>query len=103
MPWVSIFQAVSRMSARTIAHRVCRSTSGNWIAWLVESFLPNGALSLAYSTARFTQYCAAPRLDAACRIRFSLKKCCTTCRPAPSAPPNTAEFGTRTSRREMWA
>ena len=32
------------------------------------------------------QYCAAPRLDAAWRMRFSLKKCCTTPRPRPSPP-----------------
>ena len=38
------------------------------------------------------QYCAAPRLEAACRIRFSLKKCCTTCRPRPS-PPKIAAVG----------
>ncbi len=48
------------------------------------------------------QYCAAPRLEAACLILFSLKKCCTTCRPRPS-PPNTALAGTRTSRNLMCA
>src|ERR1700735_3683232 len=42
------------------------------------------------------QYCAAPRLEAAWRIRFSLKKCCTTARPRPS-PPKIALSGTRTS------
>ena len=41
------------------------------------------------------QYCAAPRLDAACRMRFSLKKCWTTPRPRPS-PPRIAACGTRT-------
>ena len=44
------------------------------------------------------QYWAAPRLEAACRIRFSLKKCWTTCRPRPS-PPKIALWGTRTSRK----
>ena len=38
------------------------------------------------------QNCAAPRVDAAWRMRFSLKKCCTTCRPRPS-PPKIAPCG----------
>ena len=50
------------------------------------SGLPNGLRSLAYSTDSSMQNCAAPRLDAAWRMRFSLKKCCTTCRPRPSPP-----------------
>ena len=52
------------MSALSISHCVCNSTSGNWIAWLLASGLPNGALDLAYSTERSMQNCAAPRLDA---------------------------------------
>src|SRR6516225_4245593 len=97
-PWVSISQAVLWISARSISHWVCSSTRGNWIAWLAASGVPNGLRSFAYATDSLTQYWAAPRLDAACRIRFSLKKCCTTCSPRPS-PPKTAVSGTRTSRR----
>ena len=48
------------------------------------------------------QNCAAPRLAAAWRMRFSLKKCCTTCRPRPS-PPKIASSGTHTSVSEMCA
>src|SRR5215470_15466453 len=46
-PWVSISQAVLWISARSISHCVCSSTSGNWIAWLAASGLPNGLRSLA--------------------------------------------------------
>ena len=42
------------------------------------------------------QYWAAPRLEAACRIRFSLKKCWAICRPLPSSP-RMALSGRRTS------
>ena len=69
------------MSARSISHWVCNSTSGNWIAWLPASGWPKGALALAYFTERSMQNCAAPRLEAAWRIRFSLKKCCTISSP----------------------
>ena len=48
------------------------------------------------------QNCAAPRLEAAWRIRFSLKKCCTTARPRPSVP-RMALSGTRTSVNETCA
>ncbi len=72
------------------------------MAWFVASGLPNGLRCLAYSTDSLMQNCAAPRLEAAWRMRFSLKKCCTTPSPRPS-PPNTAEPGTRTSVRETWA
>src|SRR3954470_5713118 len=77
-PYWSMAHAVLWISARNISHCVCSSTSGNWIAWLVASGLPKGARVFAYSTDSLMQNCAAPRLDAACRIRFSLKKCCTT-------------------------
>ena len=87
------------ISARSISHWVWSSTSGNWIAWFVASGLPKGLRSFAYSTDSSMQNCAAPRLDAACRIRFSLKKCWTTCRPRPS-PPKIALCGTRTSVSE---
>ena len=69
---------------------------------MVASALPNGLRSLAYSIDSLMQNCAAPRLDAAWRMRFSLKKCCTTCSPRPS-PPKIAPSGTRTSVSEMWA
>ncbi len=91
--------AVLWMSALSISHCVCSSTSGNWIAWLLASGLPNGVLVLAYCTERSMQNCAAPRLDAAWRMRFSLKKCWTTPSPRPS-PPKTAASGTRTSASE---
>ena len=46
-PCVSISQAVLWISARSISHWVCSSTSGNWIAWLAASGLPNGLRSSA--------------------------------------------------------
>ncbi len=45
------------------------------------------------------QYWAAPRLEAAWRMRFSLKKCCTTWSPRPS-PPKMLAWGTRTFVKE---
>ena len=38
----SMPHAVLWISARSISHWVCSSTSGNWIPWLVASGLPNG-------------------------------------------------------------
>ncbi len=87
------------MSVCSISHWVLSSTSGNWMPWWVASGLPNGARTLAYSTAWSMQYSAAPRLEAACRIRFSLKKCCTTCQAAALLAEDGAG-GTPTSRRE---
>ena len=72
------------------------------MAWLLASGLPNGLRALAYSTERLMQNWAAPRLEAAWRIRFSLKKCWTSCRPRPSAP-KMALSGTRTSVNETCA
>ena len=55
---------------------------GTGSPWFVASGLPNGARTFrAYSTERSMQNCAAPRLEAAWRMRFSLKKRWTT--PAP--------------------
>jgi hypothetical protein len=90
------------MSALSISPCVCNSASGNWIAWLLASGLPNGSLVLAYSTERSMQNCAAPRLDAAWQMRFSLKKCWTTCSPRAS-PPSMAVPGTRTLTSETCA
>ena len=47
--------AVLWMSALSISHCVCNSASGNWIAWLLASGWPNGALVLAYATERSMQ------------------------------------------------
>ena len=58
--------------------------------------------ALAYSTERSMQNCAAPRLEAAWRMRYSLKKCWTICRPRPSVP-RMALSGTRTSVNETCA
>ena len=46
-PSRSISQAVLWISARSISHWVWSSTSGNWIAWLAASGLPNGRRSRA--------------------------------------------------------
>ena len=99
-----MLQAVLWISARSISAWVCSSTSGNWMAWLLASGLPNGLRDFAYSTERSMQNCAAPRLEAACRMRFSLKKCCTSSRPRPSAP-RMALSGTRTwsSETRPWS
>ena len=70
--------------------------------WFWASGLPNGARTLAYSIAWSRQNSAAPSDDAAWRMRFSLKKCCTTPSPRPS-PPKIAVSGTRTSVSRMWA
>ena len=48
------------------------------------------------------QYCAAPRLDAAWRMRFSCTKVCATSRPRPSSP-SMVEPGTVTSVSETSA
>src|ERR1700712_6149909 len=85
-----------------MSHDVCSSTSGNWMPWFVDSGLPNGLRSVAYLTDSLTQYCAAPSDDAAWRMRFSLKKCWTTCRPLPS-PPKIAPLGTRMLVNDTWA
>ena len=97
-----MLHAVLWMSARSISPCVCSSTSGNWIAWLLASGLPNGLRALAYSTERSMQNWAAPRLEAAWRMRFSLKKCWTICRPRPSVP-RMALSGTRTPVNETCA
>ena len=98
-PWVSISHAVLWMRARSISACVCSSARGNWIAWFCDSGLPKGLRTLAYSTDSWMQNWAAPRLEAAWRMRFSLKKCCTTCSPRPS-PPKIVSWGTRTSVSE---
>src|SRR5262252_103999 len=94
-PWVSISQAVLWISARSISHCVCSSTSGNWIAWLAASGLPNGLRSRAYLIDSLMQYWAAPSDEADWRMRFSLTKLWTTCRPRPSSP-KIVELLTRT-------
>ena len=50
------------------------------------------------------QYCAAPRLEAAWRMRFSCTKVCATSRPRPSSP-SMVEAGTLTlvSETSAWS
>ena len=57
---VSIIHAVLWISARSISHWVCSSTSGNWIAWLMASGFPKGLRTFAYATDSSMQNCAAP-------------------------------------------
>ena len=60
------------------------------------SGLPKAMRSLAYATVSLMQYCAAPRLDAAWRMRFSLKKCCAHLQAAALARRRSRSSGTRT-------
>ena len=97
MPWStrSISHAVWRMRARSMAASVCSSARGNWMAWFAASDLPKTRRSLAYLAAVSMQYCAAPREDAAWRIRFSCTNSWATCRPL-STGPSTSSVRTRT-------
>src|SRR3984893_8183800 len=89
--------AVDRISWRSRAASVWSSTSGNGMAWFLDNGRPQVTRSLAYATASLMQNCAAPRDDAACRIRFSCTKCCASSSPWPTAP-KTADSPIRTSR-----
>ena len=92
----SISQAVLRISSRNISHWVCSSISGHWMAWLSLSGWPKGRRARAYLTLSSMQYTAAPRDEAAWRMRFWCTKLCPRRRPWPSTP-HIASSGTQTS------
>ena len=81
MPW-SISQAVLRMSARIISFSVCISASGHWIAWLVDSGLPNGARSLGVGDGLVDAELRRADAEAAWRMRFSCTNVWATARLA---------------------
>src|ERR1700682_4688495 len=94
--WRSSSAAVFRTSPRTSSQSVHSSASGNWMPWFCHSGLPQTVRSRAHLTASSTQKAAAPRLDAAWRMRFSWTKRCASARPRSSSP-RIASSPTRTS------
>ena len=90
---------LGRGAAHEPAHELgCRSTApraGTGSPWLRHSGLPHTIRSRAHATASSMQKAAAPRLEAAWRMRFSCTKRCASASPRSSSP-RIASSPTRT-------